>query len=577
MISALFYLQLHSVVNRTLARLRRLRQPKYLLGGIVGAIYFYFYFLRYAFSTGKGAQFPGAAAIDPFLIELIAASVLGFILLLAWMVPHQRAALAFSEAEVAFLFPAPISRKGLIHFKLLRSQSAIIFSVFIFTLIFNRFGGKAWIHAVGWWIILSTINLHLLGSSFGRSMLLDRGISNWQRRLIILTLLALVAGAVLVWARRTIPAFELGQFASWESAKEYLQRLFSSGPLPYVLYPFRLVVRPMVASSAAGFLIVLAPALLLLVAHYAWVIRCDVGFEEASVDASKKLAEKVAAIRSGNWQRGGAKHKPRRAPFRLLPTGPPAVAIFWKNLISTGQAITLRTWIILAVAATIFCSSAGPAFGRSNVAMVVAMLSAMFIIWSLMLGPQLLRQDFRQDLPLADVLKSLPMRSWQVALGELLAPAVVLTAIHWLLLGIGLVCFLQSSDTNIPRALIIGIAIGATLLLPMLNLLVMQIPNAAVLLFPAWFQTGKDAPQGVEATGQRLILIFAQMLAFLIALIPAVGIFALLFFLVKMLAGPILAIPMAAAAAAVVLAVEAGCGVLLLGKLFERFDVSEES
>src|SRR5205085_7964459 len=110
--------------------------------------------------------------------------------LLAWMVPHQRAALAFTEAEVAFLFPAPVTRRGLIHFKLLRSQTAILFTTVLLTLVANRFGGRAWIHAAGWWVILSTLNLHFLGSSFARTLLLERGISNWRRRLGILLLLA---------------------------------------------------------------------------------------------------------------------------------------------------------------------------------------------------------------------------------------------------------------------------------------------------------------------------------------------------------------------------------------------------
>ena len=61
--------------------------------------------------------------------------------MLAWIIPHQRAALTFTEAEVAFLFPAPISRRALIHFKLLRSQTAILFTTLLLTLVTNRLGG----------------------------------------------------------------------------------------------------------------------------------------------------------------------------------------------------------------------------------------------------------------------------------------------------------------------------------------------------------------------------------------------------------------------------------------------------
>src|SRR6058998_1711253 len=41
MIAALLYLQYHTVKNRLFMRFKRLKQPKYLLGGIVGALYFY--------------------------------------------------------------------------------------------------------------------------------------------------------------------------------------------------------------------------------------------------------------------------------------------------------------------------------------------------------------------------------------------------------------------------------------------------------------------------------------------------------------------------------------------------------
>src|SRR5437667_3366377 len=103
-ISALLYLQFHSVKNRLLKRLERLKQPKYLLGGIAGAIYFYFYFFRYMF-RGVGRSNTILAATSPqdlALYESIGALILLIIVLLAWFVPHQRAALAFTETEVAF-------------------------------------------------------------------------------------------------------------------------------------------------------------------------------------------------------------------------------------------------------------------------------------------------------------------------------------------------------------------------------------------------------------------------------------------------------------------------------------------
>ena len=112
--------------------------------------------------------------------------------------------------------------------------------------------------------------------------------------------------------------------------------------------------------------------------------------------------------------------------------------------------------------------------------------------------------------------------------------------------------------------------------MPMLNLIILQIPNAAALAFPAWFQSAKTGGHGIEATGQRLIFMLGQLVVILVALMPAVALFAGVFFLVKMLLGTAFAIPLASIAAALVLAVEAAFGVVLLGWLFDRFDVSAE-
>jgi hypothetical protein len=578
MISALFYLQYHSIKNRTVMRVKRLKQPKYLLGAIVGGLYFYWYFYRTFFGArprGQGlALF--ASPDTQALLESVGALILFVIVLLAWIIPHQRAALTFTEAEVAFLFPAPISRRTLIHFKLLRSQTAILFTVLLLTLVTNRFGGHAWIRAAGWWLLLSTLNLHLLGSSFALTKLLDRGISTWKRRLAILAVVLALAGGVIAWGRQTLPAVDFSKFTDPKAVQDYLPQLLTAGPAPYLLYPLRLVIRPFLAPNAFAFLAALGPALLLLLLHYAWVVRSNVAFEEASVQASQRMAEKVAAIRSGNWQAARKKPRSKRPPFTLGPTGPPSVALLWKNLISAGQAFTVRIWISLAVFAV--CASAGvtQASGGSGLLPALGMIALMLMIWSLLIGTQLLRQDFRQDLPLADLLKTYPLRGWQVALGELLAPAAVLTCIQWILLIVLIGLFWRTGGALLGRLDWLGLGFGAAILMPLLNLILLQIPNAAALAFPAWFQTSKGGGQGIEATGQRLIFMLAQLLVICVALMPAVALSTAMFYLGKKLLGTTVTIPLTAIAAAIVLATEATLGIVLLGWLFDRFDVSAE-
>jgi hypothetical protein len=581
MLSALIYLQSRSFANRLVARFKRLKKPKYLVGGIVGFIYFYFYFFRYMFGFGgMSRRQTFAAGISPetlALYEGLGALILFVIVFVAWFVPYERAALTFTEAEIAFLFPAPVSRRGLIHFKLVRSQLRILVSTFFLTLVTNRFGGHAWIRAAGWWLILSMLQLHFLGSSFARTMLLDRGITNWWRRIAILVLAGIAIVVIVVWAARALPPFDRSQLDNPDFLKTYASQLLASGPIYYLSCPFRLVVRPYLSTTPLAFLYALIPALLLLALHYVWVARSDVAFEEASLEASKRHAEKLATIRSGNWQAAQRKRKAKRAPFRLKPTGPQPVALLWKNLISVGHGLSVRLWITLAVVMVGFSMGLRPFTSGSGLPSVFGMLAGVLMIWSVVLGPQILRHDFRQDLQLADVLKSYPMRGWQIALGEILGPATVLTGFQWVLLILAVGLLWDAEFHLVEKPFRFGIAFGVAVIVPVLNLITLQIPNAAVLLFPAWFQVSKEGPHGIEATGQRLIFLLGQMLAFSVALLPAAAVFLGAFFLIKYLTGMAVAIPVASLAAALVLAIEAALGILLLGYLFDRFDLSAES
>jgi hypothetical protein len=321
-------------------------------------------------------------------------------------------------------------------------------------------------------------------------------------------------------------------------------------------------------------LIALAPALLIFLFHYLWVIFSDVAFEEASVEASQKLATRIAAVRSGNWQAAGKNQKAQRAWFRLAPAGPALTALMWKNLIGIRQVFSARLWIVIVIVCVALFAGFGGSAHAKNLSVMAAIIIAIALGYSMLLGPQILRLDFRRDLPMADILKTFPLRGWQIALGEILAPVAVLAGFQWflLLIGSGLVFFLPGGKTS----LCLAIASGAVFVLPVLDFLLLLIPNAAVLLFPSWIQTGKDSPRGIEATGQRLIFAVGQLLALLLALLPGALVFCAVYFPLKIILGPAAPVPFASLAAAAVLALEAGCGVRLLGKLFEQFDVAEE-
>lgn len=309
--------------------------------------------------------------------------------------------------------------------------------------------------------------------------------------------------------------------------------------------------------------------------HYFWVILSDVAFEEASVEASQKLATRLAAVRSGNWAAARKNQKARRAWFNLTPVGPAFIALIWKNLIGVGRVFSMRFWIIIALILFVFGFSFHAGGPGQNLSFLSTMILAILMAYSLLLGPQMLRLDFRHDLPMADILKTFPLPGWQIALGEILAPVVVLAGFQWfLLMPIAILIFYLPAASN--QSLYWVLAASAVFVLPVLDCLLLLIPNAAVLLFPSWVQAGKDGPRGIEATGQRLIFAVGQLLVLLLALVPAALVFVAAYFPLKFVFGPVMPIFFASLSATIILAVEAGLGVLLLGKLFERFDVTEE-
>jgi hypothetical protein len=581
MIGALFYLIRNSWLNRLKMRLRRLKQPKYLVGAIFGGLYFLYIIGVRVMFVGISSRRGAPKLITPEnaqIFEAVGAMVLFVMALLAWVLPRERAALVFSEAEVAFLFPAPVSRRKLIHYKLVKSQVSILVTILFLSILFGRLwsGPMALTRLVGWWVMLSTLNLHILAASFALTMLLEQGISNWKRRVVVLALVGAAVAGVYVWAKQTIPPPDVEHIHGMTDVEYYFQELTKAGPVPYLLYPFRIVVRPYIqgwVGTPGAFFMALGPALLLMAAHYWWVMRADVAFEEASVDASKKMAERVASIRANRGQWVSKPKKKKRPPFKLKPAGVAAVGLLWKNLIGAGSMFTWRFWLIMGCVMIPFGTSIAASRSREATEVTVAMLLGM----SFLIGPQLMRQDFRGDLPMMDVLKTYPLKGWQMALGELMAPAAILTGFQWLLLILAVTLMARFGQMEFPMETRLSIAIGAAVIAPGLNLVSLLIPNAAVLLLPGWFQTGKDAAQGIEVMGQRLLFFFGAAAAFVLALTPAGLVFAAIYFLAQYLIGPVWPIPFAALGAALMLLVEAGFGLVGLGKLFEKFDLASEA
>jgi ABC-2 type transport system permease protein len=578
LIGALAYLRVTTLAGMVRSRLKRLRQPKYLLGAIVGIAYLYFIFFRRGAASRPGGRGEVPPEIFQSGLEVAAElAALGLLLvaLVNWFIP-RRAALPFTETEIAFLFPAPVSRRMLIHYRVLSSQLGIVFTALIFTIVFRRMGpldGHALFRALGWWITLATLNLHFTATSFTISRLFNRSITTQRRRMITIGAAAAALIAIVAWAYIVFQVPTAADLRTPASTRDYISAQLDAGPFPYLLAIPRFLIAPYFASGIGEFLVAMGLALLVFAAHYFWVIHTEVSFEEATIARAEKRASRVRAVQQGDWRTQGQARKSQRPPFNLRSSGPPEVAFLWKNLLST-SALFRPTGAIVSLAIVLAGSMLlsqvpiiRPAFFTTGLVLLGV---------TLLFGPLIARQDLRQDLQNSDILKTYPLTGRQILLGELLTPVAILSCIVWLGL-LMLLLTVKGTDSGFNAPWIVPAAVGFALIVPPFVAIQLLVPNAATILFPAWVQhVGNRAEHGIELMGQRIIFMAGMVLVTVLAILPAAIAGALLFLLGNLIGGfytgGVIAVPGVFA----ILAVEAWLGIGWLGSRFEDFDLSSE-
>jgi hypothetical protein len=578
MFAAFAYLQVVSLWNAVRQRARRLRQPKYFFGALVAVAYVYFFIVRNAARAGAFGASPAGGSLLALMPSFVALGLLATVLL-AWLLPGDRASLRFSEAEVAFLFPAPLTRRALINYSLLRAQLAIFASAFLLTLVLGRgraLPGSAWQHATGLWLLMATLRLHFLGASFAHERLLG-SLRPAARYAIAAAAAVLVAVGVVWWVRGHVapPPARAVDFAA---TSRWLASVFAAPALPWVLTPFRWLAAPLFAPDTQAWLRSLAPAFALLALHYAWVVYSHVSFEEASMDRARRRAERVQAMRAGQAPFARTPTGPRSAPFVLAPSGFVPTAFLWKGLVAAGPVFRLRYWLLAC--ALILAATQWPWHRPAwllAVLQVMAVVSASLSAWLLLAGPMFVMRGLRQVFESLDILKAAPLRGWQIALGQLLTPTAILVGVQWLML-------LLATSVLAPRfaaalgggAALWAATIGYALLLAPVCMLMQCVPFAGMLLFPAMAVAFSSRSAGLEVAGQRLIFVFGLLLALALALVPAFLLGGIAFLLVKWLANATLGIAVATVAALAVVGVELAFALMFLGQRIDRFDVSQE-
>jgi len=217
--------------------------------------------------------------------------------------------------------------------------------------------------------------------------------------------------------------------------------------------------------------------------------------------------------------------------------------------------------------------------GNDGLGFLVLIFCGIIAAYTLILGPQIARQDLRNDLPNADLLKTYPMQGWRLALGELLAPTAILTVVLWVAILAAAAAFDSEGNlawltSSVRATLVACVALAA----PIVCMIQLIVPNTVMVLLPAWYQASRTRGGGVEMFGQRLMFGIVQLLFALLVIVPAAGAAALVFVASTYYVHNVGAdAVIATGSALLIFAGEAAVGLWFLGERFERFDLSSES
>ncbi len=570
------YLVAASARNRVRQALRKLREPRYLVGAAALLLYLWSFLVRGAFrSHGGGGLLPAQASAAVQLLLELGMTVLGAAAVFSsWTLGQDRLSFSFNEAEVTWLLSGPVSRRQVVRYKVAVGLLRTLLSAVLVTLLFRR--GLA---AAPLPLVLATslgfalVWLHSAFASLVRVGWHQAGTSPQRRALVGATLacaFALIVGLGLRTAGLP-PKLGLDFSAFLAEATAWLGRLAEAPAVSWALVPawafFHSVSAPTFkdALPSLGVLALLAAAVLVA------VLLLDVPVEEAALAS----AERRARLQARRQRRGLSLPRVTSLP-PLRPTGRPEVALAWKNWAALRRMYGASLGVLVVALGLGSSLSVWAMLQRRHAGdwrLLAAVLALLFAGFTFFFGPLTTRTDLRADLRRLDVLRTLPLSGLQVVRGELLAPALLLGVTEVALLLLALLLSAASPVRGFPLASRAAWAAGLALLLPVATTALLVVQNAAAVTFPSLLVDDEErAPRGVEATGGRLLNLGASLLLFLVGFVPA-GVVGITIGIAARWAGlGAAASTVGCATAAAVLGVEIQVALGWLGKGLERLD-----
>ncbi len=566
MIRAFVLVAVRTFRNRIVSRLKRLRNIRYLISFLVGMAYLWFTSFRHFFSARSPLQHGGIPA-NALFFDLASVVVLA-LMILAWALPEQSAGLKFSEAEIQFLFPAPITRRQLLLYKTLRAQPQVLISAALMTFFMFRSG-----KFLGVWACFVALSIYFTFVALARARLKLLGIGFLVR---LPAIAAVVVGiSVLLWRTVDLSTFR-GMAAKARPGRfPDLPALFHGPVADAILFVPRLFAHAALPASVPQLLASCGALLVAALVFFELAARTNIAFEEASIQASQKSAARRARM---NQQRIGKNVVFPRIPppFRIPPRARPEVAVYWKNL-TAGLRISSPWLLIMAVCALYFLGQSYYSAGadvRTAMAGLALTLAGVFPF----LGSALFTQDMRLDLPRIELLKSYPIAGERLVAAEIAGPLTFVAAVELMMLTVAAIV-LRAAELPArmhflatPQFVVVALIFATPICAAQLLL-----RNAVPILLPGWAMRAPDEQRGFIVLGQRLVVLAGNLIVLLFVLLPAACIVGPGLLMAKFWfhdSMPVVALTTVLGAA--LLFFEVWLGIRFLGRQFEKIDVTNE-
>ena len=514
-------------------------------------------------------------------------------LVLPWLWPWGRPGLRLREAELTWLLQAPLTRRQVIGYGLLKSAPGTVVTALILALVMGDGLRGQMMLVAGLLPLFAFWSLH----SSWRAMLSVRERESPAVRWCLWLVAGAGAGFLLALAGAALPvvrSFVADAPADFESLVRDLGAREWPPLLRALLLPGRLLTAALLARGPAETALAGLPVVLLAGLQLELVLRSRARFEERALEWARRTDARHSA--TGRRAPGGARLTRRWQVFGLASAGRPEVAVLWKNLMRVSRLPLLRG---VGVAAAL-CLGLGVLSGLLPVhAQVYTVLAVAGLVTAgaapLFAGTW--NNDLRTELTHLELVRTWPLPAVRLVLAEVASPALLSFLLGLAGLGLALAGCLgaelaaaRGTLADVPlapagRAMGVG-ALGFALLLlagvvPLLagaSFATSALQNLATLFIPAWMIKAPDANKGIAAFGRNLIVAPAIFLGFVLVLVPgAVLLGAAL--IVQQLAGVAWSaweFPLWGLLAAAPLVATGGVLVALAGHLWARLDPSAE-